>query len=254
MENKKFYIGDIANFFQIPSSTLRFWETKGLLSPNKKSENQYREYDLPDFMKISDIIFYKNLGIPLKNIIDLKKKDTSEQINFCSKHMEQLHQQQIFLQQQIQKLKQHQKALETIRLLERSGFLISEIDTEYIAIFELTDKEKLKMYIDNPYLYSRVQHTSDLQKEQRGITLTPKQAEHSHQIIWKKPAHSQYVVCLMKEEITSGYPNTLESLVKKVQEKYETGSVISRFLTSASENNKVYDFYKTYIEVKKKTG
>lgn len=61
--DRKFQIGEIARFFDIPASTLRYWEDKGVLYPGKKSENQYREYTIEDLMTISDVIFYKNLGL-----------------------------------------------------------------------------------------------------------------------------------------------------------------------------------------------
>ena len=60
--DKKFQIGEIARFFDIPASTFRYWEEKGILHPRKKIENQYREYAIEDLMTISDVIFYKNLG------------------------------------------------------------------------------------------------------------------------------------------------------------------------------------------------
>ena len=66
--DRKFQIGEIASFFDIPASTLRYWEDKGVLHPGKKCENQYREYTIEDLMTISDVIFYKNLGLQLKEI------------------------------------------------------------------------------------------------------------------------------------------------------------------------------------------
>ena len=66
--DKKFQIGEIARFFDMPASTFRYWEEKGILHPRKKIENQYREYAIEDFMTISDVIFYKNLGLELKEI------------------------------------------------------------------------------------------------------------------------------------------------------------------------------------------
>ena len=49
--DRKFQIGEIARFFDIPASTLRYWEDKGVLHPGKKAENQYREYTIEDFYK-----------------------------------------------------------------------------------------------------------------------------------------------------------------------------------------------------------
>ena len=66
--DKKFQIGEIARFFDMPASTFRYWEDKGILHPRKKIENQYREYAIEDLMTISDVIFYKNLGLELKEI------------------------------------------------------------------------------------------------------------------------------------------------------------------------------------------
>lgn len=63
-----FQIGEISRFFDIPASTLRYWEDMGVLNPLKDCENHYREYTVEDLMTISDIIFYKNLGLPLKQI------------------------------------------------------------------------------------------------------------------------------------------------------------------------------------------
>lgn len=53
--DKKFQIGEIARFFDMPASTFRYWEEKGLLRPGKKTENQYREYAIEDLMTISEV-------------------------------------------------------------------------------------------------------------------------------------------------------------------------------------------------------
>ena len=57
-----FRIGDISHFFDIPASTLRYWEDMGVIAPAKDQINNYREYTVEDLMSISDVIFYKNLG------------------------------------------------------------------------------------------------------------------------------------------------------------------------------------------------
>lgn len=244
-----FSIGDIASFFHIPSSTLRFWEKKGLLSPRKANNNKYREYDITDLMKISDIIFYKNLGIPLKDILNLKNRNVNDQAMFCSEHLRDLELQREFINRQIKTLKQHQKALYEINKLKEEEYKMEEIDTNCIVSFELTQKDKLKMYIKNPYLYSRVQHTDFIDEEKRGITVLKSKVSNIKDIIWENN-NGRYAVCLMKEEVSEDYPNNLKDKLSIVKEKYNTGFIISRFLTSAMEDGKLYDFYKTYIEIK----
>ena len=38
---KQFHIGEISEFFNLPASTLRHWESTGILAPKKNHENNY---------------------------------------------------------------------------------------------------------------------------------------------------------------------------------------------------------------------
>ena len=53
-----FQIGEISHFFDIPASTLRYWEDMGVLTPAKDQTNNYRVYTVEDLMSIYDVIFY----------------------------------------------------------------------------------------------------------------------------------------------------------------------------------------------------
>lgn len=245
-----FQIGEISKFFDIPASTLRFWEESGVLIPKKNPENQYRVYTVSDLMTISDILFYKSLGIPLKQIRAMEQMGIQSHQDICLQQMEMLHQQQTVLEQRMQKLQYHMEALNTICQLQKNPYKEVEIDADCIVPFELIEIEKLKQYINNPYLYSRVQHSSHIEQEHRGLSITYRQKEQEHYMntLWEKGLGG-YVVCLMKEEIAPGYPNNLSEHLATVQKKYQTGYVISRFLACAQENGRTYDFYKTYIEI-----
>lgn len=39
---EKFQIGEIAKFFDLPSSTLRYWQECGIIAPDKNKKNQYQ--------------------------------------------------------------------------------------------------------------------------------------------------------------------------------------------------------------------
>lgn len=221
--DKRFHIGEISQFFNLPASTLRYWENAGILTTNKNTENNYREYTVADLMNLSDLIFYKSLGIPLKQIQTLEHSTPEEH--------------EILFHEKIEELKLH-------------PLKITDIDTDCIVSFDLIEIDKLRQYIENPYLYSRVQHSDNIRTEQRGLTISTEQRSHfpKAEVLWQKNSHT-YITCLMKEEITDGYPNNLSELLAHIQKKYRTGSVISRFLLCARENGKLYDFYKTFVEI-----
>ena len=89
-----------------------------------------------------------------------------------------------------------------------------------------------------------------MQQEQRGLTVLPDAGnifDESH-VIWRKHG-GRYVTFLMKEEVAENYPNDLQKHIEYLQQHYKTGDVISRFLLCAQEDGKVYDFYKTFVEI-----
>ncbi len=105
--------------------------------------------------------------------------------------------------------------------------------------------------MENPYLYSRVQHSDCLAIEHRGLTVPRAQrsAIPADQILWERSADSRYVACLVQESVPDDYRSNLPELLSYIQKSHRTGTIISRFLLRAAENNVVYDFYQTFVEI-----
>lgn len=245
-----FQIGEISRFFDVPASTLRYWEDMGVLNPMKDSENHYREYTIEDLMTISDVIFYKNLGLPLKQIRGMESATPEQQSRLFKEKLTELEQQQKQLKQRMEKLRCHMKAIHVMDDLMQNPYRETDIDTDCIVAFDLIERDKLRQYIDNPYLYSRVQYSDQPEKEQRGLTIPAdlKGQFPDSEILWEKQG-SRYIAFLMKEEIADGFPNDLQKHLLHIQSGHKTGAIISRFLLCAQEDGKVYDFYKTYVEI-----
>ena len=248
--DRKFQIGEIVRFFDIPASTLRYWEDKGVLHPEKKYENQYREYSIGDLMTISDVIFYKNLGLQLKEICGMEISTPKQHQELFAEKIVELEQQQEMLTRRMEKLRYHMQAVEMLETLKAQPYQKTDIDTECVVSFDLIERDKLRQYVENPYLYTRVQHSQSLPQEQRGITIPADMSSSfpKSSILWQKQS-TRYVTFLMKEEVTTDFPNDLPEHLAHIQETYRTGAIISRFLLCAQENGKTYDFYKTFVEI-----
>ena len=189
-------------------------------------------------------------GFQLKQIREMKSNTPKQQANLFEQKLSELEQEQELLRLRMKKLQRHIEAVKTLEKLRQTPYQETEIDTECIVSFELIEQEKLLQYIEDPYLYSRVQHTDTLQQEQRGLTVLPDASnvfDESH-IIWRKHG-GRYMTFLMKEEVAENYPNDLQKHIEYLQQYHKTGDVISRFLLCAQEDGKVYDFYKTFAEI-----
>ena len=147
-----FQIGEISHFFDIPASTLRYWEDMGVLTPAKDQTNNYREYTVEDLMSISDVIFYKKLGLSLKNIRQMESTTPEQHYHLFEDKIAGLQQQQIALQQRMEKLRCHMQAIQTLKELRENSYRETDIDTDCIVSFELIERDNLHCYIENPYL------------------------------------------------------------------------------------------------------
>ena len=158
--------------------------------------------------------------------------------------LSELERQQELLARRMEKLRCH------IQALREHPYQKSDIDTECIVSFDLIERDKLRQYIESPYLYSRVQHSQTLPQERRGLTVPAdmRSAFPESSVLWQKQS-SRYVTFLMSEEVTAGFPNDLAKHLAHIQKSHRTGAIISRFLLCAQENGKIYDFYKTFVEI-----
>lgn len=67
-------IGEIAKETGLNISSIRFYERKGLLSPQREDDSKYRDYTKEDVMRIKQIILYRKMGISIETIFLLLNK------------------------------------------------------------------------------------------------------------------------------------------------------------------------------------
>ena len=161
---ERFAIREISRLFHIPESTLRYWEDRKILSPGK-AENGYRMYSVEDLMTISDIVFYKNLGLSLSEIGGMEKVSPEEHRKLFGGRMAEIEQQRTLLERQMAKLKRHMQALDTLEELQKHPFQEADPGAVCMVSFELVEKEKLLQY--NRRSVSLLQGAA-LQKSERG--------------------------------------------------------------------------------------
>ncbi|MGD9093509.1 MAG: MerR family transcriptional regulator [Anaerolineales bacterium] len=61
-------IKEIADLAGVTTRTLRYYDEIGLLTPASTGENGYRYYDQDSLMQLQQILFFRELDIPLKDI------------------------------------------------------------------------------------------------------------------------------------------------------------------------------------------
>ncbi len=68
MANGEWTVGELARASNLSRSTLLYYDRLGLLKPTDRTSANYRVYDQADLDRLEQICFYRNMGIPLKQI------------------------------------------------------------------------------------------------------------------------------------------------------------------------------------------
>ena len=64
----QYKIGDVARILGISTDLLRYYEKKGVVTPTKGKQNDYRYYDAWDINFLIDCLWYKNFGFGIPQI------------------------------------------------------------------------------------------------------------------------------------------------------------------------------------------
>lgn len=159
---KKYSIGEVSSRLGLSRDTLRFYEKKGIIQPEKQ-DNGYRAYTYEDIRKLLNVMFYRRLNFSLEDINRIlyknsfpsyrsmiQEKITEEKLQ-VEKHKQSLvqltHLQQIYKNAEqclgryaIRPLKPHYQ-IEDRSLLERTG--ISDLCSLYQK-YRVTESDALQ--------------------------------------------------------------------------------------------------------------
>ena len=86
----KYKIGEVANVLGTSPDLLRYYEKKGVVTPQKGKYNDYRYYDAWDINFLMDCLWFKNFGLSIEQISDMVRSYSAQDISnmFSSKEDE----------------------------------------------------------------------------------------------------------------------------------------------------------------------
>ena len=142
MEKQYYTAGEIARIAGVSLRTIRYYDTKGLLSPISHSEAGYRYYDKSSLSLLQRILMLKYLDFSLEQI---QRMIAAQETNALD--------QQAILEQQksllLQKKERLEQLISTIELAQRSN---GEDKWQVLirCLSLLTDEEKVLEQYQNP--------------------------------------------------------------------------------------------------------
>lgn len=144
---KTYSIKEVATYFNLPISTIRYYDKKGLLPFVSKNTSGYRIFSKSDFGFIKTICCLKNTDMPIKDI--------KTYIDLCMRGISTIDQRKKMLNQH------KENVLKKQRILERNLFEIetkinrysSDDSVEIIKKqIDFVQDEKEQLHLKNPFI------------------------------------------------------------------------------------------------------
>ena len=136
-------VNEFAKISGVEASTLRYWDSIGLFSPFKRDpENNYRYYSLAQITTLNFVATCRDIGIPLENIAELRKKrDPEKFLNLIEKK-------ELEIDLELRKLQERSSIIHTKRVLIRYGL---NVDETKIAVVRREDDWSAILWPRNEY-------------------------------------------------------------------------------------------------------
>lgn len=251
MEEKKYSIHVISRLLDIPKATIRYWNQEGLISPPRNGKNSYREFSLADAMELSNISFYRSIGIPMKELKQMLCSDIWIQETLLEEAKERLEETQRKLKQQAERIRTQQKALEQIRWLKERPLAPGAPPFIKVGAFSHWKEEHWKKISLEPGAFVLMLGKTKEDGVQYGIGYGPGEWQEEEALLWEQKGQT-FLEGLLVANSRDESQNDLDRQIELLKSQgITTGRVIAQYLTSGvNRPGEAFDYYKMWVEVK----
>lgn len=272
-----FSIGQISELIGIPKSTLRYWDSEGLIKLSRNNANNYREYSLSVLYDIGDIAFFRSLHMTIQELKDLYSFDREQLTNLLTEKEQQIEQEIQQLSSTLQKIQAKKLIIGEYQSLIDNPYKPDRLDVTHVIPFPYQEKYAWQLCFKDPYQYmlyikkdsmsiqniisidsfigegnielTSFNDTSNLSTQFESSSLALKKEISDPSI--KLNINQKYVTFLLKiTNQTHIISNLKEHRSILESQGFTTGDLIARFLFTEAEDEPI-DYFKAWIAISK---
>lgn len=98
----------------VPASTLRYWESVGLIESERRPGSNYRTYSIRDLFAASYVSFFRNMGVPVRVLADSQDNSLADIVALLESTQEEV-------DRRLRRLERIRERLDTQRMLARNA-------------------------------------------------------------------------------------------------------------------------------------
>ena len=242
-------ISTISETLGIPASTLRYWESMGLISLSR-CDNNYREYTYSSLLDLSDIYYLRKLGISVKAIKEYQTFSLEDSKAVYLNKKTELEAEINSLSNTYSMLRKTLNLMDELEYIREHPYKESRPDIPFLLNHsKLYDKEVWKKYFSGQYQFA-------------GVRLGPP----NYEWVWGWAAESRkpdeelawifaegdrhFVQFILRIDVKDRKHTNLDEAINYLKARgYNIGEIIVRYITIACEGQTRWDYYKAWIEI-----
>ncbi len=254
-EEQRYSIGEIARLFQIPASTIRYWEEKDIFKIKRNDENEYREFDIQTTIELLDVVFYRNLNVPIQKMKEFNRLSPEAIYSILNDTELQVQQELTELKKKLTGIAGRKQQLENLFTLKENSYQEEILLLEKIVAFDMYNPQDIQVQLAGPTNFVLFKKSPAAREFQMGLAV-PLNYENGNEELWRneKNMGKKYVTCLLETNSENldehNYQHHEESLSKL---GFHVEQIIAPYLATASnDRQKSVDYYKAWLEVSTK--
>lgn len=248
-ERETYFIKGASDLLGIPQSTLRYWEGEGLIWIKRDEQNDYRQFSVQSVIDISDVAFFRNLDVPVRELKNLFTMSL-EELDATLKGVEQkVEQQYLELEQKKERIERQRYFIKLVEQLQKKQMCYGEPDLNYMIPFQLDCRQHWEETIKNPYYYGIVMEKENNWEVMTGI-VEAETSEKKQKLLWKKEngKNKKYIETILMIQSDKIGNNNIEQIIKEANKMgIKPRRLIGRFLVSGFDRIR-WDYYRVWLE------
>ncbi len=241
--------------FDIPISTLHYWERQGLITPKHNKNNNYSEYDIGEaFAELGDIVFYRNIDVPIDDIKKIKTLSPDALKDILKKN-------KMSLLEKIESYKQKLFAIEKkISYIDEVtadvGINFQEIDLPFTKVVEIDPLNHLDLIQEYLTDLNRFVIIGNIGKnghveEINGLAV---EDDYPRDSIFDYDKNSKYLMTHCRLEFVDTIQINIAEFTNKLKDLgYVATQYVCQFLINMCDEDGVqYDYYRIWFKVKER--
>lgn len=229
-------IGNLAKALGINPSKIRYWDKRGLIRFDR-TESNYRYFNFQTALDTCDVMFYRDLSIPISTIQSLETNTNQEIAEILKNRKMELYKEIEFIERTVNKIDNRLIALSTFDHLKNKGLSKVSWKAPSFTSIDFNDSDLIQRYIDDPNQSLIIRYSKDYTTIHHGLINDAYEVEKRDTF-----DESMYIQGLYWEDTENSQSNFDEFIEYCENRNLVTGDFVAQYLTTSGKPQKI-DYY-----------